>query len=92
MLATYVLHIRVCSILIILSGDIEKNPGPKPSSRDKFSICHWNLNIISAHNFIKVSLLSAYVSTHNFDILCLSETYHPCNVKRGRRGGGVYLL
>ena len=54
--------------------DIEKNPGPKPSSCDKFSICHWNLNCISTHNFIKISV-SITVSTHNFDILCLSETY-----------------
>ena len=75
MLAICIRHIWVCSILIILSGDIEKNPGPKFSSCDKFSICHWNLNSISAHNFIKISLLCVYVSTHNFDVLCLSETY-----------------
>ena len=75
MLATYIRHICVCSTLITLSGDIEKNPGSKPSSCEKFSICHWNLNSISAHNFIKISLLRAYVSTHKFDILCLSEIY-----------------
>ena len=33
-------HIR----LIRLSGDIELNPGPEPSSFKCFSICHWNLN------------------------------------------------
>ena len=33
-------HIR----LIRLSGDIELNPGPKPSSFKCFSICHWNSN------------------------------------------------
>ena len=75
LLATYIHHIWVCSILIVLSGDIEKNPGSKPSSRDKFSLCYWNLNSISTHNFIKISLLCAYVSSHNFNILCLSETY-----------------
>ena len=42
MLATYIRHIWVCSILITLSSDTEKNPGPKPSSCDKFSICLWN--------------------------------------------------
>ena len=68
-------HIWVYSILITVSGDIEKNMGPKSSFCEKFSICHWNLNSISAHNFIKISLLNAYISTHNFDILCLSETY-----------------
>ena len=74
------MDIWVCSNLITLSGNIEKNPGPKPSSCAKFSICHWNLNSISAHNFIKISLLRAYVSTHNFDILCLSETYLDSNI------------
>ena len=68
MLATYIRHIWVCPILITLSGDTEKNPGPSPSSYDKFSTCHWNLNSISAHIFIKISLLRVYVST-------LSETY-----------------
>ena len=60
-LATYIRHTWVCSILTTLSGDIEKNQGLKPSSCDKFSICHWNLNSISAHNFVKISLLRAYV-------------------------------
>ena len=36
---------------------------------------HWNLNSICAHNFVKLSLLRAYVSVHKFDITCLSETY-----------------
>ena len=40
--------------LINLSGDIEENPGPKLNSSQKLSICHWNLNSIAAHNFIKV--------------------------------------
>ena len=74
-LVMFMRYIWVYSITIKMSGDIEMNPGPKPSSCNKFSICHWNLNSISAHNFIKLSLLRAYISVHNFDILCLSETY-----------------
>ena len=62
-------------IVLKLSGDIEENPGPKPISNQSFSICHWNLNSISAHNYIKVSLLRAYISTHKFDVICISETY-----------------
>ena len=53
MLATYIRHIWVCSILITLNGDIEKNPESKPSSCEKFPICHGNLNHISVHNFMK---------------------------------------
>ena len=39
------------------------------------SICHWNLNSTSAHNFIKLTLLRAYISINKIDIICLSETY-----------------
>ena len=58
-----------------LCGDVEENPGPKLSSKQVFSICHWSLNSISAHNYIKLSLLRAYLSTYRFDVICLSETY-----------------
>ena len=55
-------------------GDIEINPGPKLNALSQcFSICHWNLNSISAHMFTKISFLSAYISVHK--IICLSETY-----------------
>ena len=59
----------------MLCGDIELNPGPRPNSSQSFSICHWNLNSIAAHNFSKFSLLKAYNAIHNYDMLCLSETY-----------------
>ena len=60
-------------IILVNSGDTETNPGPRKSSPIKF--CHWNLNGLAAHDFIKVPLIEAFVSTHNFDILCLSETF-----------------
>ena len=68
-------YLRWCSSLILLRWDIETNPGPTPSSGQCFSICHWNLNSITAHNFAKLSLLTAYNLVHSFDIICLSETY-----------------
>ena len=57
------------------SGNIEKNPGPKPNSYQSFSICHWNLNSISAHKFLKLSLLRVYITVHKFDVIYPSETY-----------------
>ena len=60
-------------ILLVNSGDIETNPGLRKSSPIKF--CHWNLNGLAAHDFIKVTLIEAFISTNNFDILCLSETF-----------------
>ena len=38
------------------------------------SICDWNLSSISVHNFLKLSLFRAYITVHNFDVICLSET------------------
>ena len=57
------------------SGDTEGNPGPKPNSCQSYSIFHWNLNSISAHSFIKLSLLRAYIAIHKYDVVCSSETY-----------------
>ena len=31
----------LCSCLIIVSGDVEVNPGPKNSASECLSICHW---------------------------------------------------
>ena len=60
---------------LLLSGDIETNTGPRRTLNNHFTICHWNLNSISAHNFVKVQLLKAYLAVRKFDIVCLSETY-----------------
>ena len=58
--------------LLMLSGDIKSNPGPRPSSGQSFSICHWNLDSIVAHCFSKISLLRAYNSVHNVSLRILS--------------------
>ena len=62
-------------LILLLSGDIETNPGPAVNNLQSLSICHWNLNSIAAENFAKISLLQAYLTVHKFDIVCLSETY-----------------
>ena len=51
---------------------LKKNTGPKYSS---LTFCHWNLNGLTAHDSIKISLLQAYVTQHNYDIICLSKTF-----------------
>ena len=68
-------HVWLLLIKTKRNGDIEQNPGPKPNSCQSFSFCHWNLNSILAHNFIKLSLLRACIAFHKFDVVCLSETY-----------------
>ena len=65
----------LCSCLIILSGDVEVNPGPKNSVKEYLSICHWNLNSTLVHDYSKLFFLKAHMPVHKFDIICLSETY-----------------
>ena len=66
----------LCSCLIILSGDVEVNPGPKNIVSECLSIRCWTLNSISARDYFKLFLLKAYIPKFtNFDIICLSEIY-----------------
>ena len=69
----YFCNLFFVALLPFRSGDAETNPGPKKSSFIKF--CHWNLNGLAAHDFLKVSLMEAFITTRNFDIICLSETF-----------------
>ena len=61
--------------LILLSRDVEINPGPRHIPGESFSICHWNLNSVSAYNSAKLLSLKGFISVDKFDIICLSETY-----------------
>ena len=64
---------NLIQLLLVCSGDIEINPGPK--TKNQISFCHRNLNGLAAHNFTKVSLLQALSVIHDYDIICLSETF-----------------
>ena len=61
--------------MILLSGDVEINLGPRHRTDETFSICHWNLNSLLAYNYNKFFLLRVYIAVHKSDVICLSETY-----------------
>ena len=71
----FIQFVWIHALLIRQSGDVEMNPGAKPNPCHSFSIFHWNLNSLTAHNYLKVSLLWAYVAIKKFDAVCLSDTY-----------------
>ena len=73
-----ILYLLYMKALLICCGDIEINPGPNQSSS---TFCHWNLNGITTHDFIKISLLQEYITDRNFDI-CLSETFFNYSLDR----------
>ena len=73
----FIFLLTLVYIFIILQchGDIEQNPGPRKLKTNYFSVCHWNLKSLPAHNFSKFTQLKAYNSIHKYDFICLSETY-----------------
>ena len=64
-------YFRDCYILAVI---LKKIQVLRRASLLTFSIGHWNLNSLVAHNLTKVALLKAYLSVHRFDIFCISET------------------
>ena len=66
-------------LLLQSHGDVELNSGPRKTKGNTLSVCHWNLNSITAHNFSKLTQLKAYISTYKHDFICLSETYLDCS-------------
>ena len=59
---------QLIELLLILCGDVEQNPGPE-KEKSHITFCHWNLNGLMAHNFIKVSLLQTLAVTNGYDII-----------------------
>ena len=63
----------ICIVNLLRScGNIETNSGRKYSS---LTLRHWNLNGRTVHDSIKISLLQACILQHNYEIICLSETF-----------------
>jgi len=92
---------------IILSNDIERNPGDFINGF--FNFCNWNLNSLAKDNFSRVQLLEADNSGFNYDLISLCETslndsvelpnnlienytFLPSNNPNNTRHGGVGLF
>ena len=51
-------------MLLLESGDIETNPGPRRPFFIKF--CHWNLNGLATHDFVEMPLIVSFITTQFF--------------------------
>ena len=65
--------------LLFRCGNIEASIGSKYSS---LTFCHWNLNYLTAHGSIKISLLQAYITQHNLPIGNVSKFLYSNNDDR----------
>ena len=59
-------------IKIILSNDVETNPGD--ITNGFFTFCNWNLNSLAKDDFHRIRLIEAHNSLFNYDIISLCET------------------
>ena len=64
---------------ILLSGDVEINPGP-----ETLNFCTWNLNSITAYDFLRVSLIEAYNSVYKYDLIGIVETHLDSTIDNDR--------
>ena len=61
------------ALLILISNDIEQNPGPGYHS-NFFTFMNWNLNSLATNDFSRVQLIEAHNSLHNYDLISICET------------------
>ena len=52
------------NLILLQSGDIEMNPGSMNFSR--LNSCHCNVNGIAAYDFVKVTLIDAFIQANIF--------------------------
>ena len=95
-------------ILILLSNDINLNPGPH-FQNNLFNFMSWNVNSLAKDNFQRVSLIEAHNSIFNYDLISICETslndsvelpnnllndyiFIPANNPANSRNGGVGLF
>ena len=75
-------HILIClffwwlSKLLNISGNVHTNPGPGPNPRYEglLKFMHWNVNSLSAHDFIRIPLIQSLNSHNDYDIIAITET------------------
>ena len=77
----HTLYLQWITYKILLSGDIETNPGP---INETFKFCSWNLNSICAHYFARISLIEAYNSVYRYDLIGIVETHLDSSVDESK--------
>ena len=69
----YFKGIFLLTLLFVINGNVEPNPGSKKNISKFLSCFHWNIHIISTHS--KLAIFSAYNSINKYNITPISKTY-----------------
>ena len=84
----YTLHTKwLVFATILLSGDVRTNPGP-----ETLGFCCWNLNSIAVYDFVRISLIEAYNSVCNYDLIGIVETHIDSTIDKDRLARGGYTF
>ena len=75
-------HVLICLFfwwlfkLLIISGNVHKNPGPGHGSRDEglLKFMHWNVNSLYAHDFVRIPLIQSLNAYNDYNIIVITET------------------
>ena len=67
----YLISTGIVRTMLVLTGNVHQNPGPTDCNLKFF---HWNLDSITAHDNTKISLIEAYNSAFNYNLIAISDT------------------
>ena len=67
----YLISTDIVRTMLILSGNVHENPGRTDCNLKFF---HWNLDSITARDNKKISLIEAYNSVFNYNLIAISDT------------------
>ena len=76
-LSLHFLWILYFALRLIEHSNVELDRGPK-----YFSISHWSLKSLTAHNYLKISQLQAFNFIHRFDIICMLENHLDSSISK----------
>ena len=70
----FAFYLIVLQTLLILSGNIENNPGPNQKIKTRLSFAVWNLDSLPARQFARIPLIETFQATYDFDIFGVCES------------------
>ena len=63
----------IVALVIILSNDIETQPGPSGYHEKYFSFMCWNLNSLAKDDFSRTKLIESHYSIYDYDIISVRD-------------------
>ena len=73
--SAFIFLLTLTYIFPLLQPNGNIDPVPQKLKPKSLLVCHWNLNILTAHHFSKFTLPKLHISMYKHDFICLSETY-----------------